>query len=82
MAKAAESNKKIKVTLTAGLIGKKETQRKIVRALGLGKYGSSVVHADTPIIRGMCNKIPHLVTVTPADAAEGSKTKTKAKTTA
>ena len=57
----------LKITLTAGLVGKKETQKKIVRALGLGKFGSTVVHADTPTIRGMCKKIPHLVSVAPAE---------------
>jgi large subunit ribosomal protein L30 len=53
----------LKITLTKGLIGKTETQRKVVAALGLGKYGSSVVRADSPTIRGMINKVSHLVTV-------------------
>lgn len=53
----------LKITLTRGLVGKKETQKKVVAALGLGKYGSSVVHADTPTIRGMVNKVSHLVSV-------------------
>ena len=54
----------LKVTLSAGLVGKQEKQIKVVRALGLGKFGSSAVHADSPVIRGMINKIGHLVTVT------------------
>jgi len=53
----------LKITLTRGLIGKTETQRKVIAALGLGKYGSSVVRADSPTIRGMVNKVSHLVTV-------------------
>jgi large subunit ribosomal protein L30 len=53
----------LKITLTKGLIGKTETQRKVITALGLGKYGSSVVRADSPTIRGMVNKVSHLVTV-------------------
>lgn len=53
----------LKITLTSGLVAKKDTQKKIVQALGLGKFGSSVVHADTPTIRGMITKVSHLVTV-------------------
>jgi large subunit ribosomal protein L30 len=60
----------IKITLTSGLVAKKTTQRLVVEALGLKKYGSSVVHADSPTIRGMCKKVHHLVTVVPADKAE------------
>ncbi len=57
-------SKKLKITLTSGLVGKKQTQRKVVEALGLKKYGSSVVHSDSPVILGMINKVHHLVTVT------------------
>lgn len=55
--------KKLKITLTSGLVGKKTTQRKVVEALGLKKYGSSVVHFGSPTILGMINKVHHLVTV-------------------
>lgn len=54
----------LKITLSKGMIGKKETQKKVIKSLGLGKYGSSVVHADSPTIRGMINKVSHLVSVT------------------
>jgi large subunit ribosomal protein L30 len=64
----------LKITLTSGLVGKKETQRKVVSALGLGKYGSSVVHADSPTIQGMIRKVHHLVTVTQAEG-DGAKAK-------
>lgn len=70
----------LKITLTSGLVAKQETQRKVVRALGLRKYGSSVVRPDTPTIRGMINKVSHLVTVTPAEAPKEAKTKKVAKT--
>ncbi len=53
----------LKITLSSGLVGKKNTQRRVIRALGLKKYGSSVTHQDTPTIRGMINKVNHLVTV-------------------
>lgn len=53
----------LKITLTRGLVAKTETQRKVVRALGLRKFGSTVEHADTPTIRGMVRKVSHLLTV-------------------
>jgi large subunit ribosomal protein L30 len=53
----------LRITLTKGLVGKNESQRKVVAALGLRKYGSSVVRPDSPTIRGMVDKVSHLVTV-------------------
>jgi large subunit ribosomal protein L30 len=53
----------LKITLSKGLVARREVHRKVVRALGLGKYGSTVVHADSPTIRGMVNKISYLLTV-------------------
>jgi large subunit ribosomal protein L30 len=55
--------KKIKITLVKGLSGRKPRQIKTVKALGLGKRGSSVVKEATDSIRGMVAKINHLVTV-------------------
>lgn len=65
----------LKITLTRGMVGKKLTQKKVVQALGLGKYGSSVVHADSPTIRGMVTKISHLISV---ETVEGGEHKAKA----
>lgn len=53
----------LKITLNSGLVGVQETQRKVVRALGLGKFGSCAFHADSPTIRGMLKKVEHLITV-------------------
>ncbi len=53
----------IKITLVRSLIGYPEEQRLVVRGLGLRKPSSSVVRDDTPSIRGMVRKIPHLVKV-------------------
>ena len=53
----------LKITLTSGLVAKKDTQIKVIRALGLKKFGSTVLHADTPVIRGMITKVSHLVSV-------------------
>lgn len=56
----------IRITLTSGLVAKRNDQIKVVRALGLRKFGSSVVHQDSPTIRGMVNKVHHLVSVVEA----------------
>ncbi|MDT3786042.1 50S ribosomal protein L30 [Staphylococcus aureus] len=54
---------KLQITLTRSVIGRPETQRKTVEALGLKKANSSVVVEDNPAIRGQINKVKHLVTV-------------------
>ena len=53
----------LKVTLVRSQIGIKPKQRGTVRALGLGKIGSSNVLPDRPEIRGMLASVPHLVSV-------------------
>ena len=58
----------IKVTLTRSLIGYPQDQRDTVKALGLGKIGTSVVKNDTPTIRGMIHKVEHLVKVEKVEA--------------
>ncbi len=54
---------KLKVTLVKSLIGRPETQRVTVKGLGLKKVNSSVIQEDTPQIRGMINKVSHLIKV-------------------
>lgn len=53
----------LKITLTRSVIGASEAKRKVVKALGLRKTNSTVVRPDNASIRGMVNKINHLVTV-------------------
>jgi large subunit ribosomal protein L30 len=53
----------IKVKLTRSPIGHPEKHRKVLVGLGLTKLNSVVVRQDTPQIRGMVNKVSHLVTV-------------------
>lgn len=69
----------LKITLSKGLVGKLTTHVKVAKALGLKKFGSSVVHSDSPTIRGMVFKIKHLVTVEPAEAGAKSTSKSVAK---
>jgi len=54
---------KIKVIQVRSIIGRDETQKRTIQALGLGKINRSRVHNDTPAIRGMINKVRHLVLV-------------------
>lgn len=52
---------KLKITWKRSFIGYNRKQRLIVRSLGLRRLNHTVVHEDTPTIRGMLNKVPHLV---------------------
>ncbi len=55
---------KLKITLVRSTIGRKKDQIATVEALGLRKIRSVVEKEDTPQIRGMINKVSHLVEVT------------------
>ena len=57
------SDKKLKVTLLKSVIGCKASHRATVRGLGLKRINHTVELPDRPEIRGMVNKVPHLVTV-------------------
>lgn len=54
---------KLIVTLKRGLAGKTARQIAVIRALGLGKTGSSTEKPDNPAVRGMIAKVAHLVDV-------------------
>ena len=54
---------KLKVTQIRSTIDRKEPQKRTIKALGLGKLRRSVVHEDTPQIRGMIRAVCHLVKV-------------------
>ncbi len=53
----------LKVTQMKSIIGSKGDQKRTVKALGLKRIRDSRVHGDTPQIRGMLNKVRHLVHV-------------------
>lgn len=54
---------KLAITLTRSIIGRPEDQRVTVRTLGLRKMHQTVVVPDNVAMRGMINKVSHLVTV-------------------
>lgn len=66
---------KLRITYTKSAIGYSVDQKATVASLGLRKLNSSVLHNDTPAIRGMAFKVRHLVTV--EEVAEGVVAKAK-----
>jgi large subunit ribosomal protein L30 len=60
----------LEITQVRSLIGSRADQRATVRSLGLRRLHHTVVQPDRPEIRGMIAKVPHLVSVREADAAE------------
>ena len=54
---------KLKITQIRSTINRKENQKRTIKALGLGKIDRVKIHDDTPVIRGMINKVKHLVKV-------------------
>jgi large subunit ribosomal protein L30 len=54
---------KIKVTWERSGINQREDQKRTIRALGLRKLGQTVEHDDNRTIRGMVQKVRHLVIV-------------------
>jgi large subunit ribosomal protein L30 len=54
---------KLRIKLVKSPIGYNKKQRRQAEALGLRKMNQEVVRNDTPIIRGMVQKIIHLVEV-------------------
>ena len=55
--------KKLKITQTRSIVDQIEPQKRTIKALGLCRPNYSVVHNDSPQIRGMIRKVFHLVKV-------------------
>ncbi|MFQ6112595.1 MAG: 50S ribosomal protein L30 [bacterium] len=55
--------KQLKITQVRSTIGRHYKQKRTIEALGLRRLHHSVVHNDTPQIRGMINKVRHLIVV-------------------
>ncbi len=54
---------KLRITWIKSGIGYAEVQKRTLKALGLKRLNQSVTHDDTMAIRGMINKVQHLVKV-------------------
>lgn len=55
--------KGIRVTLKRSPIGTPQRHRLVLRSLGLRRLQQSVIHPDTPQVRGMIRKVSYLVEV-------------------
>ncbi len=55
--------KRLRVTLVKSPIGYTQRQKATVRALGLHRMHDMVEHLDSPALRGMINKVIHLLEV-------------------
>jgi large subunit ribosomal protein L30 len=53
----------LRVTWKKSAIGYALDQKETIRVLGLKRLGQTVEHRDSPSIRGMINKVRHLVAV-------------------
>jgi large subunit ribosomal protein L30 len=60
---SSSNTKKLRVTYSTSSIGVESDQKETVRRLGLRKLGHTVELPDSPAVRGMLQKVRHLVTV-------------------
>jgi large subunit ribosomal protein L30 len=61
------ADKKLRITQTRSAIGRKEVQKRTLEALGIRRMNHTVVHQDRPEIRGMINRVAHLLEVEEVD---------------
>ena len=57
------ADRQLRITQIKSAIGRKEVQKRTLKALGLRKLHQTVVHPDRPEIRGMVNRVFHLLKV-------------------
>ncbi len=55
--------KKLYITQTRSINDTLENHKRTIKALGLGRPNYVAIHDDTPAIRGMINRVKHLVSV-------------------
>ena len=53
----------VQITWRKSAIGYNQTQKDTIRKLGFRRLNQTLVHEDTPAIRGMIDKVQHLVEV-------------------
>ncbi len=58
---------RIRITQIRSAVGRQKIQQRTLDALGIKRHQQSVVHNDTPAIRGMIAKLDHLLKVTEVD---------------
>ena len=63
MPETTNQPKKLRITYVRSAIGYSVRHKDTIRTLGLRRLNQSVVHEDTPSVRGMLLKVNHLVRV-------------------
>ena len=63
------SDGKLRIRWVKSSIGYSQRQKSTIRALGLRRLGDEVEQVDTPVIRGMIDKVSHLVQVEEIEAS-------------
>ncbi|PIE70300.1 MAG: 50S ribosomal protein L30 [Deltaproteobacteria bacterium] len=58
---------KLQITLVRSMIGRPEKHRKVLAGMGLTRMHKTVSLEDTPAVRGMINKVVHMVKVEEAN---------------
>ncbi len=67
---AAQTAGRLRVTQIGSPIGRRKEQRATLIGLGLNKMNRTRVLEDTPAVRGMIDKVHHLVRVEPVEGAD------------
>ncbi len=60
---AKKKAKKLKIRQTRSPIGRPPNQHEVLRSLGLRRIRHTVEREDSPAVRGMVAKIPHLAEI-------------------
>jgi large subunit ribosomal protein L30 len=63
MAEEKQNGGKIRIQYYRSAIGFPKTQKEVVRSVGFTKLNQVVERPDTPAIRGMVEKVPHLIRI-------------------
>jgi large subunit ribosomal protein L30 len=63
MPEKENTGKTVRVTLVRSPIGYTKDQKQTVLALGLRRLHQTIEHKDTPALRGMLNKVIHLLKI-------------------
>lgn len=61
--KAKSAEKVLKITQVKSGVGRRVKHREVLTGLGLGKIGRTVERPDTPVVRGMVDKVRYLLDV-------------------
>ena len=63
-----KTEKRLRITWVKSSIGYSRRQKATIQALGFKRLGQTVEQKDTPVIRGMVNKVRHLVEIKEVDS--------------